>query len=271
MPLDGRRNPKEEAIRARLVLHDLIDGIAVLTLNNPDKRNAISRAVLTALRGHLEAAENDGRVRVVILRAIGPVFSSGHDLDELIGGEEEEYSSIFNLCTEVMEAIRLLPKPVIAQVQGLATAAGCQMVATCDLAVASSNASFATPGVRTGLFCTTPGVAVARVIPPKKAMEMLLTGTPISAGEALRIGLINKVVEPEELEERTMAMARQIASASSRTVAIGKGAFYRQLELDRPGAYELAEGVMVENLRTKDAHEGIDAFLNKRAPKWTDS
>ena len=270
MPSDGRQSPKEEAVHVRLVLNELIDGIAVLTLNNPDKRNVLSRAVLTALEEHLETTKNDERVRVVILRAVGPVFSSGHDLAELTGGDEEEYSGTFALCTNVMETIRLLPQPVIAQVQGLATAAGCQLVATCDLAVASSNASFATPGVRTGLFCTTPGVAVARAIPPKKAMEMLLTGTPISAREAVEIGLINRVVDPEELEEQTMALARQVASASSRTVAIGKNAFYRQLELDRPEAYKLAEGVMVENLRTKDAQEGIDAFLRKRTPKWTD-
>jgi enoyl-CoA hydratase/carnithine racemase len=251
------------------VLYELIDGVAVLTLNNPARHHALSSALLAALKSRLEHIEDDPGVRVVVLRSQGPVFSSGHDLNEMIDADVETYTGIFAACTEVMEAIRLLPKPVIAQVQGLATAAGCQLVATCDLAVAAETASFATPGVQIGLFCTTPGVAVARAVMPKKAMEMLLTGTPIPAQEALEFGLINRVVPPEELEDRVMALARQISAASSQTLAIGKPAFYQQVEMDRPAAYGYAQGVMVENLMAEDAQEGITAFLQKREPKWS--
>ena len=250
------------------VLYELIDGIAVLTLNNPQKRNALSSAVLLALKSHLERIKDDPAVRVVVLRSEGPIFSSGHDLGEMVDGDEETYTGIFADCTDVMETIRLLPKPVIAQVQGLATAAGCQLVATCDLAVASETASFATPGVQIGLFCTTPGVAVSRSVMPKKAMEMLLTGTPIPAQEAVEFGLINRVVPPDQLEESVMQLARQISSASTQTVAMGKPAFYRQLDMDRPTAYGFAQRVMVENLLAEDAQEGINAFLEKREPKW---
>jgi len=255
----------------RLVLYELLDGIAILTLDNSGRRNALSMEMLTAFKEHLERIEGDPAVRAVVLRAEGPVFSAGHDLRELQSANEESATRIFALCTEVMEAIRLLPQPVIAQVQGLATAAGCQLVASCDIAVASEEATFATPGVKIGLFCTTPGVALARSVPSKKAMEMLLTGTPISAQEALQHGLVSSVVPAEELEERSMELARQVAAASSHIVAIGKRAFYEQLELDRPAAYQAAQRVMVRNLRAHDAKEGIDAFLNKREPKWTDS
>ena len=250
------------------VSYNLVEGIAVLTLNNPQRRNALSSEVLESLQDHLKRIEGDPGARVVVLRSVGPVFSSGHDLRELVGGDEESYSCVFDLCTRVMEAIRLLPQPVIAQVQGLATAAGCQLVATCDLAVASRTATFATPGVQIGLFCTTTGVAVARAVMPKKAMEMLLTGAPISAQEALEFGLISRVVAPEELEENVMGLARQISAASAPTLALGKKAFYQQVELDRPAAYRLAQRVMVENLLEEDAHEGISAFLEKRQPKW---
>lgn len=248
------------------VLYNLDDGVAVLTLNSPERRNALSTPVLSTLKAHLDSIRDDRGVRVVIVRAVGPVFSSGHDLRELTDRDERDYARVFGLCTEVMEAIRLLRQPVIAQVQGLATAAGCELVATCDLAVASELATFATPGVEIGLFCTTPGVALVRAVPPKKAMEMLLTGTAISAQEALECGLVNKVVPGDELEEQTMALARKIASASSSTVAIGKAAFYQQIEEDRPSAYDLAQRVMVENLLTEDAQEGIGAFLTKRPP-----
>ena len=250
--------------------YQLMDGIAVLTLNNPQRRNALSSEVLESLQDHLKRVEGDPEVRVVVLRSVGPVFSSGHDLRELVDGDEASYSCVFDLCTQVMEAIRLLPQPMIAQVQGLATAAGCQLVATCDLAVASRTASFATPGVQIGLFCTTPGVAVARAVMPKKAMEMLLTGAPISAQEALEYGLISRVVAPEELQENVMGLARQISAASAPTLALGKRAFYQQVELDRPAAYRLAQRVMVENLLEEDAHEGISAFLEKRQPKWAE-
>ena len=193
------------------VLYHRDEGIAVLTLNNPRQRNVLSTLTLDLLHRYLTEAGEDSRVRVIVIRSTGPVFSSGHDLNELVGQDRESYSGVFADCTRVMELIRLLPKPVIAQVQGLATAAGCQLVATCDLSVASETAKFATPGVQIGLFCTTPGVAVARAVMPKKAMEMLLTGAPIPASEALEFGLINRVTAPDELEEEVMELARQIA------------------------------------------------------------
>ena len=252
-----------------LVRYELRDGVAVLTLNNPGRRNALSTELLEALKSYLGAFEDDSDVRVVVLRSEGPVFSSGHDLNEMVERDEAAYTAVFALCTQVMEAIRLLPKPVIAQVQGLATAAGCQLVATCDLAVAAESASFATPGVQIGLFCTTPGVALARsVATTKKAMEMLLTGEPISSREALEIGLVNRVTPDAELEEQVMDLARQISSASSQTLAVGKPAFYQQIELDRPAAYDMAQKVMVDNLLKEDAKEGIAAFLEKREPNW---
>ena len=251
-----------------LVRFELEDGVAVLTLNNPGRRNALSSEVLETLKEYLDRFTDDRSVRVVVLRAEGPVFSSGHDLNELIDRDEESYTAVFDVCTQVMESIRLLPKPVIAQVQGLATAAGCQLVATCDLAVAAESAAFATPGVQIGLFCTTPGVALGRAVHTKKAMEMLLTGTPIPANEALAVGLVNRVVPDDELEERVMELARQISSASAQTLAIGKPAFYRQIEMDRPAAYDLAQKVMVDNLLKEDAQEGISAFLEKREAHW---
>ena len=245
------------------------EGVATLTLNNPERRNALSSPTLEALERVLEQIAQDAEVRVVVLRSHGPVFSSGHDLNELVNGEAAEYTAVFEACTRVMEAIRLLPKPVIAQVQGLATAAGCQLVATCDIAVAADNAAFATPGVQIGLFCTTPGVAVARSVMPKKAMEMLLTGKPISAQEALEFGLISRIAPADALEEQVDELARQIASASAHTLALGKAAFYQQIEMDRPSAYQFASKVMVDNLLADDAKEGISAFLEKRSPVWT--
>jgi enoyl-CoA hydratase/carnithine racemase len=251
------------------VTFEISDGIGFLTLNNPERLNPLSVEVLRFLKEYLGQIKVYPNVKVVVLRSRGTVFSCGHDLNELVGGDEESYAGIFAACTEVMEAIRLLPQPVIAQVQGLATAAGCQLVASCDLAVASETASFATPGVRIGLFCTTPGVAVSRAVMPKKAMEMLLTGNPIPAQEALEFGLINRVTAPDKLEDEVMALARQISAASSRTPEVGKQAFYKQVEMDRPGAYEFAQGVMVDNLLDRDAQEGITAFLEKREPKWS--
>jgi enoyl-CoA hydratase/carnithine racemase len=251
-----------------LVLYEVSDGIAILTLNHPEKRNALSHAVLTALKENLARIAADPGARVVILRAEGPVFSSGHDLRELIGGTKEDYEAIFALCTEVMEAIRTLPRPVIAEVQGIATAAGCQLAATCDLVVAAENAVFATPGVKIGLFCTTPAVALSRAIGAKKAMEMLLTGTPISAREAERVGLVNRVVPWDLLSEETLQLAWQILAASSYTVGLGKRAFYQQLALDHAGAYAVAQPVMVENALAADAQEGMKAFLEKRQPRW---
>lgn len=232
------------------VTFEISDGIGFLTLNNPERLNPLSVEVLRFLKEYLGQIKVYPNVKVVVLRSRGTVFSCGHDLNELVGGDEESYAGIFAACTEVMEAIRLLPQPVIAQVQGLATAAGCQLVASCDLAVASETASFATPGVRIGLFCTTPGVAVSRQ-------------------EALEFGLINRVTAPDKLEDEVMALARQISAASSRTPEVGKQAFYKQVEMDRPGAYEFAQGVMVDNLLDRDAQEGITAFLEKREPKWS--
>ena len=245
------------------------EGVALLHLNNPERRNALSSQTLAALEEKIGEIANEPAARVVVIRSQGPVFSSGHDLNELVNADAEDYTAIFDACTRVMEAIRLLPKPVIAQVQGLATAAGCQLVATCDIAVAADTSAFATPGVQIGLFCTTPGVAVARSVMPKKAMEMLLTGQPISAREALDFGLISRIAPSDQLEAQTMALARQIASASAQTLALGKAAFYRQIEMDRPSAYQFAGKVMVDNLQIDDAHEGITAFLEKRPPVWT--
>jgi enoyl-CoA hydratase/carnithine racemase len=253
---------------APLLLEETIDGVTILTLNHPEKRNALSRALLESLRDQLSRIAGNSAVRVVVLRAAGPVFSSGHDLRELVGGTRQDYEQLFALCTEVMEAIRLLPQPVIAQVQGLATAAGCQLVASCDLVIAAEEATFATPGVKIGLFCTTPGVALSRSVSPKKAMEMLLTGNPISAHEAERAGLVNRVVPADSLVAETMKLARQVASASRCTIALGKRAFYEQQPLDRPAAYRVAQKVMVQNALAPDASEGIGAFLEKRPPRW---
>jgi enoyl-CoA hydratase/carnithine racemase len=251
-----------------MVRREIVDGVALLTLANPQRRNALSREMLSSLREALLAVAADGSVRAVILRAEGPVFSSGHDLREVAGNSEAQNQELFALCTEVMEAIRHLPQPVIAEVHALATAAGCQLVASCDLVVASENASFATPGVKIGLFCTTPGVAVARAVSTKKAMEMLLTGEPLSAREAEAAGLVNRVVAPEQLHPEAMSLAKKIIAASADTLARGKHAFYAQLPLDRPAAYELAQKEMVENAKTADAQEGMNAFLEKRPPRW---
>jgi len=253
-----------------LVEFESIDGIGIVTLNNPARRNALSAPVMQALTERLGEIAESSEIRVVIIKAAGPVFSSGHDLKELQLADRDEHATLFGMATIVMEAIRLLPQPVIAQVQGLATAAGCQLVASCDLAVAAQSAKFATPGVRNGLFCTTPGVALARAVPRKKAMEMLLTGIPISADEALQYGLVSRVVPDDELEQQTIDLAQHIAKASSHTLSMGKRGFYAQIDLDNPEAYAVAESVMTENMQTHDAHEGIDAFLTKRQPEWQD-
>ena len=253
----------------QLLLRKQVDGILYLTLNNPDRRNSLSSRLLAELKDNLDDIHDDSTVRVVVIRSQGPAFSSGHDLNELVNRDTESYTILFAACTSVMEAIRLSPKPVIAEVQGIATAAGCQLVATCDLAIASETALFATPGVQIGLFCTTPGVAVSRAVRTKKAMEMLLTGTPITAAEAVEYGLINRAVPEDKLKEEVKELARAISGASAYTLALGKSAFYRQREMDIPAAYEMAEKVMVENLLAADAHEGITAFLEKRTPHWT--
>jgi len=204
-----------------LVLREVAGAVATLTLNHSQRRNALSRAMLSALREQLELVERDRAVRVVVLRAEGPVFSAGHDLRELVGASREESESLFAQCTEVMLGLQRLPQPVIAQVHGLATAAGCQLVASCDLVVAAEEASFATPGVKIGLFCTTPGVALARAVSPKKALEMLLTGAPIDAREAERAGLVNRVVPRDRLAAEVQQLAAKIAEASASVIALG--------------------------------------------------
>jgi enoyl-CoA hydratase/carnithine racemase len=251
-----------------LVRQDVADHIATLTLNHPEKRNALSRAMLQALQQRLTHIATDRQVRVVILRAEGPVFSSGHDLREMVGISETDSAALFALCSDVMLGLQRLPQPVIAQVHGLATAAGCQLVASCDLVVAAEEASFATPGVKIGLFCTTPGVALVRAVTPKKALEMLLTGTPIGAREAERIGLVNRVVPGERLAAETLQLARQICQASAGVIALGKRAFYEQLPLPCERAYETATPIMLRNAQAHDAQEGMRAFLEKRAPHW---
>jgi enoyl-CoA hydratase/carnithine racemase len=243
--------------------------LGTVCLNRPEKRNALS---LVCMRELLEVFDNIGRareVRAVILAAAGKAFSSGHDLTEMKGRTVSEYRELFDVCTELMQKIQSIPQPVIAQVQGIATAAGCQLVATCDMAIASEEASFATPGVRIGLFCTTPMVAVSRAIGRKRAMEMLLTGTPVDARTAADWGLVNRAVPAGQLAEETQKLALRCAEASSFTVALGKQAFYAQVDLDQPKAYAYAKEVMTMNSLTGDAQEGISAFLEKRVPCWT--
>lgn len=246
----------------------LEDGIGFVTLNRPEKRNALSLNLMAEMIGLLQDVRKDEEVRVLIIRAAGPVFSSGHDLSEMKEGNVVSYRGVFGACTEMMEALRNLPQPVIAQVQGMATAAGCQLVAACDLAVASREARFATPGVRIGLFCHTPQVSLSRAVGRKRALEMLFTGRPISAEEAERYGLVNRVVPPEKLAEETLNLAKHIAQASPLTLALGKQSFYRQIEAEESGAYEYAKEMMALNALAEDAREGISAFLEKRPPKW---
>lgn len=237
-----------------------------LTLNRAEKRNALSLELMR----ELIAALGDARdAQVVILAAAGKVFSSGHDLSEMTGRSVSEYREIFDVCTELMEKVQSIPQPVIAQVQGLATAAGCQLAASCDLAMASDQAAFATPGVKIGLFCTTPMVALTRAIGRKRAMEMLLTGRTIDAATAEAWGLVNRVVPSERLEADTLDLATSIAAHSPLTVSIGKQAFYAQIDLDQPKAYAYAKEVMSLNAMAADAQEGIGAFLAKRSPCWT--
>jgi len=242
---------------------------AIVTLNRPECRNALSLKLMRELTACLEELGRDAGVRAVVLAANGKVFSSGHDLAEMRGRTIVEYREIFDACTKLMETVQQIPPPVIAEVQGLATAAGCQLVATCDLAVASEEASFATPGVKIGLFCTTPMVALTRAVGRKRALEMLLTGRPVSAREAAEWGLVNRVVPAAELRAASLELARQVAAASSFVVALGKQAFYSQIDLDQPKAYAYAKEVMSMNALAADAQEGMGAFLEKRAACWT--
>ena len=257
-------------MESSVVLFEVHHRVGVVTLNHPEKRNALSRAMLEGLRAVFARISQDQRVKVVVLRAAGTVFSSGHDLKELAAADESAAAAIFALCTEVMEAVRKLPQPVIGMVQGLATAAGCQLAATCDLVLAAEGAYFATPGVKIGLFCTTPSVALCRAVPTKKSLEMLFTGNPITASEAERVGLVNHVVPADQLETETYKLANQIAASSAHTLRLGKQAFYQQLPMERSAAYAFAQQCMVDNLATPDAKEGIQAFLSKRPAQWQD-
>jgi enoyl-CoA hydratase/carnithine racemase len=259
---------RESAAASHLLRRDL-DSIAVITLNRPAARNALSMDLMGAFLTMLEEIAIDGSIRVVIIAGAGPAFCAGHDLKELRSRpDRDSYQAVFARCSALMQAIVRLPKPVIAQVHGVATAAGCQLAASCDLVVASEDARFATPGVNIGLFCSTPMVALSRAVPAKQAMEMLLTGDMVPAVRAREIGLVNRVVPLAALEEEAMALARQIAAKSPLTLKIGKEAFYRQAEMGLAGAYAYASEVMTHNMMAADAAEGIDAFLAKRQPHW---
>jgi enoyl-CoA hydratase/carnithine racemase len=241
---------------------------ARITLNRPEKRNALSLELMQELIAALHAVSARSETRVIVIEAAGPAFSAGHDLSEMIGREEAFLDELFATCTELMETIHELPQPVIAKVHGIATAAGCQLVAACDLAVAAEGTRFATPGVKIGLFCSTPMVPVSRAVGRKRAMQMLLTGEPIDAATALDWGLVNQVVPAEELDTAVDRLIEAIARSSSYTVALGKQAFYDQIDRAEPDAYAHTKRVMTENAQAPDAQEGMTAFLQKRAPNW---
>jgi enoyl-CoA hydratase/carnithine racemase len=242
--------------------------LGIITLNRPERRNALSLDLMLELIGCLNEFAASSQIRAILLAASGQVFSSGHDLSEMVERTVNDYRRLFDVCTELMTKMQSIPQPVIAQVQGVATAAGCQLVATCDLAIASDQAAFATPGVKIGLFCTTPMVALSRAVGRKRAMEMLLTGKLIDAATAAEWGLVNRVVPAAELEAATRELACKIAEASSFTVALGKQAYYAQIDLDQPKAYAYAKEVMTLNSLAHDAQEGISAFLEKRVACW---
>ncbi|MBA3792264.1 MAG: enoyl-CoA hydratase [Rubrobacter sp.] len=250
------------------VLFERDGKIARITMNRPEKRNALSLAHMQELIGRLKTIGEEKEASVIILGGNGPAFCAGHDLSEMVGRDPGFYRHIFDVCCELMETIQAIPQPVIAKVHGVATAAGCQLAAACDLVVAAEEARFATPGVRIGLFCSTPMVALSRAVGQKKSMEMLLTGEFISAEEALTEGLVNRLVAADALEEQTTALAQKIAEASPIVVGIGKQAFYRQLDMPTEQAYAYTKEVMSFNASFADAQEGICAFLEKRKPEW---
>ncbi len=264
------------AISEEVLLREDHEGVTTLTLNRPRQRNSLSEALMAALTSEMAAIAEDPSVRVVVLAANGPVFSAGHDLKELTAAREQEdrgrayYQDIMKCCSTMMLSILQNPKPVIAKVHGTATAAGCQLVATCDLAIAADDAHFATPGVNIGLFCSTPMVALSRNVNRKQAMEMLLTGDMADAAHAAEIGLINRAVPAAALDRQVDELAAKIASKSSLTLSIGKRAFYDQLELGVSDAYAYTSEVMVKNMLTYDAEEGVNAFIEKREPSWED-
>ena len=261
---------------APVLLRHQMGAVAVLALNRPEARNALSEELLLALARELDAIADDKSVRAVVLAAIGSAFCAGHDLKELTqqrgneDGGRAYFRHIMTTCSAIMQRIVGLPQPVIASVQGPATAAGCQLVASCDLAIASEAAGFSTPGVDIGLFCSTPMVALSRNVAPKHAMEMLLTGEMVSAQDAARIGLVNRVVPAGSERKEALRLARTIAEKSARVVGIGKEAFYRQRELPLAEAYAYASEVMTDNMMVRDAEEGIAAFVEKREPTWED-
>jgi enoyl-CoA hydratase/carnithine racemase len=259
-----------------ILLRETIGSIAVLTLNRPTARNSLSEDLIAELHGALKDIQDDKKVRALVIAANGPAFSAGHDMKELTARRTDAdrgrayFAQIMNACSAMMQAIVHLPKPAVAAVQGIATAAGCQLVASCDLAVASDAASFATPGVDIGLFCSTPMVALSRNVPRKRAMEMLLTGEPVDAATAKELGLVNRVVAAGQERDAAIALAEKVALKSAYTVKLGKEAFYRQAEMSLTDAYRYAAEVMTENMMARDAEEGIGAFIEKREPKWHD-
>ena len=255
-----------------LVLRQQQDGIVTLTLNQGERFNPLSESMLQALQQHFASLARDDSARVIILAGAGRAFCAGHDLREMRATPDAGYNrQLFEQCSKMMLAMRALPQPVIARVQGIATAAGCQLVAMCDLAVAAEDARFAVSGVNLGLFCSTPSVALSRNVPVKRAMEMLLTGDFIDAVTASEWGLVNRVVPSDRLDEETMALARQVALKPPAAVAIGKRMFYRQLEMGMAAAYQLAGQAMACNMLDADTLEGVDAFIEKRPPKWRKS
>ncbi len=259
-----------------VLLRETLGSISVLTLNRPASRNSLSEALIAELHAALRDIHDDKSVRAVVIAANGPAFSAGHDMKELTARRTDAdrgrgyFAQVMNACSAMMQAIVHLPKPVVSAVQGVATAAGCQLVASCDLAVASEAATFATPGVDIGLFCSTPMVALSRNVPRKQAMEMLLTGEPVSAERARDIGLINRVVGAGTERDAAIALAQKVALKSAYTIKLGKAAFYRQAEMSLADAYRYAAEVMTENMMARDAEEGIGAFIEKREPKWQD-
>jgi enoyl-CoA hydratase/carnithine racemase len=254
-----------------LLVTEPMDGgrVVRLVLNRPGKRNALSRALLAELEAAIAKVARDASARVVVLAANGPAFCAGHDLAEMVGRGEDEYRDLFEACSRVMLSLRRLPQPVIARVQGTATAAGCQLVAASDLAVAASSATFATPGVKIGLFCTTPMVPLVRAVPAKAAMEMLLTGAPISAERAQALGLVNRVVPDDSLDSAVQELVDAVLASSPLVVGLGKRAFYDLHDLPEEEAYRRAVDVMTDNALKRDAQEGMAAFLQKRRPEWT--
>ena len=259
-----------------VLLRETLGSIAVLTLHRPASRNSLSEGLIAELHAALAELHDDANVRAVVIAANGPAFSAGHDMKELTARRTDAdrgrayFAQVMNACSAMMQAIVQLPKTVVAAVQGIATAAGCQLVASCDLAVASEAATFATPGVDIGLFCSTPMVALSRNVPRKQAMEMLLTGEPVPAARARDIGLVNRVVAAGTERDAAIALAQQVAVKSAYTIKLGKTAFYRQAEMSLADAYRYAAEVMTENMMARDAEEGIGAFIEKREPKWQD-